>query len=79
MYKCKCCKNVFEEPKIEIEVLGTDNLNGFIEYQYCPYCDSSEFDIIKCKNCGKEFNRCGKKNRKYCSFGCYIIDRFKRK
>ena len=54
MYKCKCCKNVFKEPKIEIEVIGTDNQNGFIEYQYCPYCDSSEFDIIKCKNCGKE-------------------------
>lgn len=54
MYKCKCCKNVFEEPKIEIEVVGADNQNGFIEYQYCPYCDSSEFDIIKCKNCGKE-------------------------
>lgn len=35
--------------------------------------------IFRCKNCGKEFNRCGKKNRKYCSFGCYIIDRFKRK
>ena len=33
--------------------------------------------IFKCKNCGKKFNRCGKKNRKYCSFGCYIVDRFK--
>ena len=35
--------------------------------------------IFRCKNCGKEFNRCGKKNRKYCSFGCYIVNRFKRK
>ena len=33
--------------------------------------------IFKCKNCGKKFNRCGKKDRKYCSFGCYIVDRFK--
>ena len=34
--------------------------------------------ILKCKNCGKEFNSCGKKGRKYCDFECYIIDRFKR-
>ena len=30
----------------------------------------------ECKNCGKEYNCRGKKAQKYCSYGCYIIDRF---
>ena len=31
-----------------------------------------------CKNCSKEFTSYGKKDRKYCSYNCYIINRFKR-
>ena len=34
--------------------------------------------FFKCKNCGKEFKCYGKKSRKYCSYGCYILDRFKK-
>lgn len=29
-----------------------------------------------CPVCGKAFNAYGKHNRKYCSHGCYIADRF---
>ena len=34
--------------------------------------------FFKCKNCGKEFKCYGKKGRKYCSYSCYIVDRFKK-
>lgn len=34
--------------------------------------------LLKCKNCGKKFKRYGKKNQRYCSHGCYILDRFKK-
>ncbi len=34
--------------------------------------------FFKCKNCGKEFKCYGKKGRKYCSYDCYIVDRFKK-
>ncbi len=33
--------------------------------------------IFECKNCGKEFKSYGRKDRKYCCFACYIVDRFK--
>ena len=39
---------------------------------------SSSPYLLKCKNCGKEFKSYGKKDRKYCSYGCYIINRFVR-
>ena len=31
---------------------------------------------LKCLHCGKEFAVYGNKNRKYCSYECYIQDRF---
>lgn len=31
---------------------------------------------IVCKHCGKEFQVYGDKRRKYCSYECYIADRF---
>ena len=32
---------------------------------------------IVCKHCGKEFQVYGDRRRKYCTYGCYITDRFK--
>lgn len=37
------------EPKVETEVIGTSDKTGFVEYQYCPICESD--DIIKEYHC----------------------------
>lgn len=33
--------------------------------------------FFSCKNCGKEFISYGNKDRKYCCYNCYTLDRFK--
>ena len=54
MYKCNDCSREFENPKVEKEIIGTDNQTGIIDYEYCPYCDSSSIKLkeLKCSNCG---------------------------
>lgn len=47
MYKCNDCGREFENPKVEKEVIGTDNQTGIINYEYCPYCDSSDIEYVK--------------------------------
>jgi endogenous inhibitor of DNA gyrase (YacG/DUF329 family) len=32
--------------------------------------------LVKCQECGKEFESYGNKDRKYCSHSCYIKNRF---
>ena len=49
MYKCKDCGREFENPKVETEVIGTDNQTGIIDYEYCPFCDSSHIDYEEVK------------------------------
>lgn len=54
LYRCKNCKQRFSTPKTSKEIIGTDNQYASIEYDYCPYCDSSSIEILKCSICGKE-------------------------
>ena len=54
MYKCNDCKKIFQKPKTEIDTLGVDNQSGIIEYDYCPFCESSSIHKLYCNNCGKE-------------------------
>ena len=46
MYKCNNCKKYFEQYKIEKELTGQDNQVGEVEFYYCPYCDSDNFEKI---------------------------------
>lgn len=49
MYRCNSCKRNFnlDIVKKEREIIGVDNQSASIEYEYCPYCDSSDIDIIE--------------------------------
>lgn len=47
MFKCNDCGREFENPKVEKEIIGTDNQTGIILYYYCPYCDSSNIKDVK--------------------------------
>ena len=47
MFKCNDCGREFENPKVEKEIIGTDNQTGIIQYYYCPYCDSSNIEDVK--------------------------------
>ena len=44
MYRCNDCNREFENPKVETEVIGVSDKTDFIEYEYCPFCDSSHID-----------------------------------
>lgn len=44
MYYCNNCGKLFKEPKVETEVLGTSDKTDFVNYKYCPYCDSGDFE-----------------------------------
>lgn len=47
MFKCNDCGREFENPKVEKEIIGTDNQTGIIQYYYCPFCDSSNIDYLE--------------------------------
>lgn len=60
MYKCKDCKEYFEEPK-EIDADDFYGVSGMFtspsnsKMLVCPYCDS-DYDIVyKCENCERYF------------------------
>lgn len=46
MYFCNKCKKEFHNPKKEREVIGVSDKTETIEYEYCPYCDSDDFNKI---------------------------------
>lgn len=44
MYKCNDCGREFENPKVETEVIGVSDKTGFVDYEYCPFCDSDNIN-----------------------------------
>ena len=77
---CKCCGGLFEQKpnrkekkfcsKECCQKWWNDNLN---EVNH-----KANYSFV-CLNCGKAFTSYGVKNRKYCSFKCYIKNRYRKR
>ena len=49
MYKCNDCVREFIEARTEKEVGGNDNQTVILTYEYCPFCDSSDINLVEVK------------------------------
>lgn len=57
MYKCTCCKAIFDEPGIRYEKVGECHGSPAYEpWAICPECGSDEFErVCDCEICLEPF------------------------